>query len=70
MCRFAHILNEGNLTFPWHVKNLFVYTSKNKRNKERKKIEDAKFLKQTFPNNRRQVETKGMMTKIHDDQNS
>ena len=27
----AYILNECNLTFPWHVKNLLVSTGKNKR---------------------------------------
>ena len=35
MCSFAHIQNESNLTFPRHVKNLLVYTVKNKN--ERKK---------------------------------
>ena len=43
MCSFAHILNESNLTVPWHVKNLLVSTGKNKRKKENNKIEDAKF---------------------------
>ena len=43
MCSFAHILNECNLTFPWHIKNLLVFTGKNNINKLRKKTEDAKF---------------------------
>ena len=42
MCSFAHIRNESNLKFPWHVKNL-AYTGKNKSNKEKNKTEDAKF---------------------------
>ena len=37
ICSFAHTRNESNLTFLWHIKNLFVYTIKNKRNKETNK---------------------------------
>ena len=42
MCSFAHIRNESNI-FPWHAKNLLVYTVKSKRNKETNTIEDATF---------------------------
>ena len=43
MCGFAHIRNESNLTFSWHVKILLVNTVENKRSKERNNIEDANF---------------------------
>ena len=45
MGSFAHILNECNLTFLWHIKHLLVSTGKNKRNKEINKVEDVKFIK-------------------------
>ena len=25
MCIFAHMINAGSVTFPWHVKNLIVF---------------------------------------------
>ena len=42
MWSFAHIPNESNLAFPWHVRNLLLTPLKT-RNKKRNSIEDATF---------------------------
>ena len=52
MCSFAHIRNEGKLSF-LDMQKISLFTPLKTRNKERNNIEDAKFyqIKKTFRNN-------------------